>query len=135
MEVYSIDEVVCTNPLMRETTRLGPPIHTYRHQTRSDTKMAFWSATRRMNQLGERQPSRMDISVVDVNGRITDPEADVLTARCTCTNFDLPSRVTFGAAAGDFEAAGFAAAKQIVFAAETDAELRSAGWAGAVVAA
>jgi type VI secretion system protein ImpG len=112
MEVYSIDEVVCTNPLMRETTRLDP-IHSYRHQTRADKNMAFWSATRKMNELGERKPSRMNISVVDVNGRVTDPEADVLTAKCTCTNFDLPSRVTFGAPTGDFEAAGYAAAKQI----------------------
>jgi type VI secretion system protein ImpG len=112
MEIYSIDDVVCSNPLMRETTRLEP-IHSYRHQTRTESNIAYWSATRKMNELGERQPSAMHISVVDVNGRITNPQADVLTVKCTCTNFDLPSRVTFGAPGGDFEVPGFAAAKQI----------------------
>ena len=112
MEIYSIDEVVATNPKMRETTTLEP-IHSYRYQTVEVPGKAFWSATRQINPLGERKPSAMQISVVDLDGRHKDPEADVLTVRCTCTNFDLPSRLTFGAAEGDFEATGFAAAKLV----------------------
>jgi type VI secretion system protein ImpG len=112
VEVYSIDEVAATNPRMRETTNLEP-VHQYRYQTREDKGTTYWSATRRINDLGERKPSSMQISVVDLNGQFRDPDADVLTVRCTCTNFDLPSRLTFGAAEGDFEAPGFAAAKYI----------------------
>jgi type VI secretion system protein ImpG len=112
MEIFSIDEVIATNPKLREMTTLEP-IHSYRYQSREEKGTAFWSATRKMNELGERKPSTMMISVVDLKGRMTDPEADVLTVRCTCTNFDLPSRLTFGAAGGDFEATGFAAAKMV----------------------
>lgn len=112
MEVFSIDDVVASNPKLRETTVLDP-IHSYRFQSREEKGVAFWSATRKMNVLGERKPSQMMISVVDLKGRLTDPEADVLTVKCTCTNFDLPSRLTFGAASGDFEAQGFAAAKLV----------------------
>jgi type VI secretion system protein ImpG len=112
MEIYSIDEVVATNPQLRETTTLDP-IHSYRHVTRKDNKIAYWSASRKANELGERQPSLMHLSIVDLNGHFTDPEADVLTVRTTCTNFDLPSRLTFGASEGDFDATGFASAKQI----------------------
>lgn len=112
MEIYSVDEVVATNPKMRETTVLEP-IHTYRYQTREEKGKSFWSATRKMNELGERRPATVNISVVDLDARLKDPEADVLTVRCTCTNFDLPSRLPLGAAAGDFEAVGFAAAKQV----------------------
>jgi type VI secretion system protein ImpG len=112
MEVYSIDEVVATNPQLRETTTLEP-IHAYRHVTRKDNKIAYWSATRKANELGERMPSLVHLSIVDLNSEFTDPEADVLTVRCTCTNFDLPSRLTYGTSDGDFEASGFASAKQI----------------------
>jgi type VI secretion system protein ImpG len=112
MEIYSIDEVVATNPKMRETTTLEP-MFSYRYQTREENGKSFWSATRKTNELGERRPSTMLISVVDLSGQYKDPEADVLTVRCTCTNFDLPSRLTFGSAEGDFEATGYAAAKLV----------------------
>ena len=112
MEVYSIEEVDATNPKLRQTNALEP-IHSYRYQTREQKGVTFWSATRKMNVLGERTPSTMMISVVDLNGMLADPEADVLTIRCLCTNFDLPTRLTLGAAGGDFEAQGFAAAKMV----------------------
>ena len=112
MEIYSVDEVVATNPKMRETTVLEP-IHTYRYQTREEKGKSFWSATRKVNELGERRPATVNVSVVDLDGKLKDPEADVLTVRCTCTNFDLPSKLTPGTPSGEFEAVGFAAAKQV----------------------
>ncbi len=112
IEVFSIDEVLATNPKMRETTALEP-IFSYRHQTRNSKETTYWSATRKMNELGERLPSVVSIAVVDLNGSLKDPQADVLTVRCTCTNFDLPSRLTFGASEGDFEMVGFAGLKTV----------------------
>jgi type VI secretion system protein ImpG len=112
MEVYSIDEVAATNPRMRET-KILEPIHSYRYETRSETGKAYWSSTRKMNQMGERRPSTIDISIVDLDGQMKDPEADVLSVRCTCTNFDLPSRFTLGSTEGDFEATGYSIAKVI----------------------
>jgi hypothetical protein len=38
-------------------------------------------ATRHLNEFGEREPSTMTISVVDLTGNFTEPEADVLMVR------------------------------------------------------
>jgi type VI secretion system protein ImpG len=109
IEIYSVDEVLATNPKMRETTTLEP-IFSFRHQTRDSKETTFWSANRK---LGERLPSTMYISVVDLNGQLKDPDADVLTVRCTCSNFDLPSRLTFGSPDGDFDTAAASGTKLI----------------------
>ena len=110
MEVFSIDEVIAANPKLRQSVVLEP-VNAHRHETREQQGLTYWTATRNVNQLGEREPSVLTISVVDLNGQIKSPDADVLTVRCTCSNFDLPSRFTFGAAEGDLEAVGHAAAK------------------------
>jgi type VI secretion system protein ImpG len=112
MEIFSIEEVAAANPKLRQSVLLEP-MHAYRHQTRTQNDLAFWTATRHLNELGEREPSVMTISVVDLTGQVTDPEADVLTVRTLCTNFDLPTRFNFGGPAGDFEAVGCAAAKTV----------------------
>jgi type VI secretion system protein ImpG len=113
MEIFSIEEVIATNPTLRQSVVLEP-MHAYRHQTRNSEDLAYWVATRHLNELGEREPSTMSISVVDVSGTFTDPNADVLMVRTLCSNFDLPSRFNFGAEDGDFEAVGHAAAKTVV---------------------
>ena len=112
MEIFSIEEVIATNPRLRQSIVLEP-MHAYRYQTRNREDLAFWVATRHLNEFGEREPSTMTISVVDLTGNFTEPEADVLMVRTLCTNFDLPSRFQFGSEAGDFEAVGYAAAKTV----------------------
>jgi type VI secretion system protein ImpG len=112
MEIFSIEEVVATNPRLRQSVVLEP-MHAYRHQTRDREDLAFWVATRHLNEFGEREPSTMTISAVDLTGNFKDPEADVLMVRALCSNFDLPSRLQFGSEAGDFEAPGFAAVKTV----------------------
>jgi len=113
MEIFSIEEVTATNPRLRQSVVLEP-MHAYRHQTRKREDLAFWTATRHMNEFGEREPSTMSISVVDLTGSFTEPEADVLMVRTLCTNFDLPSRFQMGSETGDFEAAGHEAAKTVI---------------------
>jgi type VI secretion system protein ImpG len=113
MEIFTIEEVVATNPRLRQSVVLEP-LHAYRHQTRAREDLAFWVATRNLNEFGEQKPSTMTISVVDLTGNFTEPEADVLMVRALCTNFDLASRFQFGAEAGDFDAIGHAAAKTII---------------------
>ncbi|MGP8268443.1 MAG: type VI secretion system baseplate subunit TssF [Terracidiphilus sp.] len=112
MEIFSIEEVIAANPKLRQSVVLEP-MHAYRYQTRNREDIAFWVATRHLNEFGEREPSTMAISVVDLTGNFTEPEADVLTVRTLCTNFDLPSRFQFGSEAGDFEAVGYAGAKTV----------------------
>lgn len=112
MEIYSIEEVVANNPKLGEVAVLEP-VYSFRYQMREAKGVSFWSATRKINELGERKPSLMRISVVDLSGRLRDPEADVLMVRCKCTNFDLPSRLTIGSSNGDFEVKGFGAVKLV----------------------
>ena len=112
MEIFSIEEVTATNPRLKQSVVLEP-MHAYRYQTRTTEGQAFWVASRHMNEFGEREPSTMTISVVDLTGNFTDPEADVLMVRMLCSNFDLPTRFQFGAEAGHFEAVGYSAAKTV----------------------
>ena len=115
MEVFSIDEVCAATRLTREKTRLEPLL-SYRHQTLPDKSLAFWSATRETKSPNEAKPSAMKLSVVDVNGLLIKPKADVLEVRCTFTNFNLPSQMSenFGDRNGDFDATGCGWAKVAV---------------------
>ena len=111
-EIFSIDEVLATNPSKRSITRLEP-LYAYRFQTREKNKQVFWHGIRRENKLGVREPSSMHVSLVDIDGQLAEPDAEVLTVRCTCSNHDLPSRLPFGSEQGDFAAEEFPAVKLI----------------------
>jgi type VI secretion system protein ImpG len=100
-EVFSIDEVMASNTARRESMPIEP-LYSYRFQTRQEGGRAYWHAIRRMSALGEREPSTLHLSLVDVDGVLTAPNAEVLTVRCSCSNFDLPSRLPFGLEDGDF---------------------------------
>lgn len=112
MEVFSIEDVVATNPRLRQAVALEP-FHAYRHQTKNQPDMAFWATARRLNELGQRQPSTVSISIVDLKGSFVDPEADVLMIKTLCTNFDQPARLRFGNEQGDFEIPGHPEAKNV----------------------
>ena len=112
MEVFSIDRVLATSPSRRTTTPIDP-LYAFRFQTQSAGRGVFWHAVRRYSMLGERQPSEMYLSTVDLDGVLAEPNAEVLTVQCTCSNHDLPSRLNFGVAEGDFDAEGFGMVQSI----------------------
>jgi len=112
MEIHSIDEVLASNTTRRESIALEP-LYSYRFQARKETGRTYWHAVRRRNELGEREPSNMHIALVDVDGILTEPNAEVLTVRCTCSDFDLPSRLPFGLEDGDFTAEDYPSIRQI----------------------
>ena len=126
MEIFSIEEVVASNPRLRQSVVLEP-MHAYRYQTRNRDELAFWVANRHLNEFGEREPSTMTISVVDLTGSFTEPEADVLMVKALCTNFDLPSRFQFGSDTGDFEATGYPAAKTVTALRRATASINPSG--------
>jgi len=126
MEIFSIEEVIATNPRLRQSVVLEP-MHAYRYQTRNREELAFWVANRHLNEFGEREPSTMTISVVDLTGSFTEPEADVLMVKALCTNFDLPSRFQFGSDTGDFEATGYPAAKTVTALRRATASINPSG--------
>ncbi|MCU1294495.1 MAG: type secretion protein family [Bryobacterales bacterium] len=111
-EIFSVDDVLASNPSKRTVASLQP-LFAFRSQTREGNKLVFWHGVRRPNILGERIPSAMYISIADIEGVVTDPDAEILTVRCTCTNHDLPSRLPFGADDGDFFAEAVPAASLI----------------------
>ncbi|HTY85080.1 MAG TPA: type VI secretion system baseplate subunit TssF [Silvibacterium sp.] len=111
-EIFSIDEVMASNTTRRESIPIDP-LYSYRFQARRESNRAYWHAVRRMNVLGEREPSTMHLALVDVDGIMTEPDAEVLTVRCSCSNFDLPSRLPFGLEEGDFAAEDYPVVKQI----------------------
>ncbi len=111
-EIHSIDEVMASNTTRRESIPLEP-LYSYRYQARKDSARTYWHAVRRKNELGEREPSSMHLALVDVDGTLTEPNAEVLTVRCSCSDFDLPSRLPFGSEDGDFTAEDFPAIRQI----------------------
>ncbi len=112
MEVFSIDRVLATSPSRRTTTPIDP-LYAFRFQSLPVNRGVFWHAVRRYSVLGERQPSEMYLSTVDLDGDLAEPNADVLTMQCTCSNHDLPSRLHFNAAEGDFDAEGFGVVQSI----------------------
>jgi len=105
-EIFSIDDVLAANTSRRESIELAP-LYSYRFENRKTADRTYWHAVRRMNALGEREPSTLHVSLVDIDGLVTHPDAEVLTVRCTCSNFDLPSRLPFGLQEGDFSAEDF----------------------------
>lgn len=112
MEVFSIEAVHASNPRLKQKVPLEP-LFAYRHQSRGRKELTFWDSRRKINPYGDREPSVVSVSVVDLSGEFADPEADVLLVNTLCTNFDLPTRFPFGAEAGDFEAVGCADARII----------------------
>jgi type VI secretion system protein ImpG len=103
-ETYSIESVTATNPSRRSSVAIRP-LFEHRFNAQPDESRIFWRASRRHSPVDERQPSDMYLAIVDIEGVITEPNAEILTVRCMCTNHDLPSKLTFGEEQGDFELA------------------------------
>jgi type VI secretion system protein ImpG len=100
LEVFSIDEVNCTYQASGETVSFEP-FFSFRHSSR-EKRPVFWNATRRLAGPGG-EGTEMWISLVDFSGQNVNFNLDTLTVRCTCSNGDLPSRLSFGDESGDFD--------------------------------
>ena len=101
MEVFSIDDVFCTYEKTTETVPFEP-FFSFRHSTREQAP-TFWNATRRNAAPQHEGLTEMWVSLVDLSGRPVTRDLDTLTVRCTCSNADLPARLPFGDADGDFD--------------------------------
>jgi type VI secretion system protein ImpG len=104
-EVYAVDEVVGAAHGSRESVRFEP-FYSYRHDSRRGGHGVFWSATRRRSGWRTDGATEVHLSFVDLAGEAVAPDVDAVTARLTCYNGDLPSRLPVGDPAGDFELQG-----------------------------
>ncbi len=104
-EVYSVDDVITTDP-KTNTTREFSPFYSLRHAYGEQMEKSFWYASRRDSQREEDEGTEIFVSLVDMNFNPYVPAVEVLNLRTTCTNRDLPARLPFGGREGDFEVEG-----------------------------
>lgn len=106
-EVYSIDEVVTTDP-RTNTTREFSPFYSLKHAYGEEMEKTFWYAVRRASQRPEDDGTEVYLSMVDMNFNPSAPAAEVISVTATCTNRDLPAQLPFGGKSSDFEVEGTA---------------------------
>jgi type VI secretion system protein ImpG len=102
-EIFSIDDVVGVMPGESEPMQYQP-LYSYRHANSSEN--LFWHATRRPSGWRMDEGTDVYLSFADLEGRTQRPGLNAITCQLTCFNSDLPSRLPFGMAQGDFELAG-----------------------------
>jgi type VI secretion system protein ImpG len=112
-EIFSIDEVVGISPGSAEPLRFQP-FYAHRHGTDRATREMYWYAKRRPSAWRSDGGTDVFISFVDLSSRTVHPGLDAVTARLTCFNSDLPSRLPFGNENGDFELQGGGPIRKIV---------------------
>jgi type VI secretion system protein ImpG len=101
-EVYAIDEVVVTSP-HDERVRPVHPIYSLKHIRPEDEQSAFWYATRKPSERKGDDGTELSLALVDMKFDPTVPAAETLTVRTTCTNRNLPSKLSINDTRGDFE--------------------------------
>jgi type VI secretion system protein ImpG len=99
-EIFSIDDIVAVDPESGDTQRFEP---LYSHRHGANNGGAFWQSKRRFSGWRSDVGTDVVLSFVDLSGRVVYPDFEVVTARLTCFNSDLPSRLPFGNERGDFE--------------------------------
>jgi type VI secretion system protein ImpG len=97
--VFSVDEVVATTPGTAETLKFEP-FYSHKHATNGSGERLFWYARRKRALWSTEDTTDVSVSFVDLSGRVMYPELDAVTARLTCFNGDLPSRLPFGGDGG-----------------------------------
>ena len=113
VEVFSIDRVTGAKPGGGTTTDLEP-FYGFRHGAPDRSETVYWQSSRRAPHGKRTSADEVFLTLVNDSGRPQLGDFEVLTVRCTCTNGDLPSKLPFGDAKGDFDAEGAAAAPIIV---------------------
>ena len=101
-QVFSVDDVVGITPGSPEPLRIEP-LYSYRHSRGGQRPELFWTARRRPTEWRLDGGTNVYLSFVDLSARTVHPDRDAITARLTCFNGDLPSRLPFGDDTGDFE--------------------------------
>jgi type VI secretion system protein ImpG len=124
-EIFSVDDVAVVTPDEERPLRLRPFYAPSRHARVQDTERndfgpgdtdpgLFWQARRRESGWRTDEGTDILLSFVDRSGRTAHPTQDTVSARVTCFNSDLPSRLPFGNPSGDFELEGAGPVRSVV---------------------
>ncbi|HUK20265.1 MAG TPA: type VI secretion system baseplate subunit TssF [Gemmatimonadales bacterium] len=111
--IYAIDEVVAARPGASEALRFEP-LYSFRHATDGTKPSTFWYARPRPSEFGQEGDTDLFLTFADFSGRPARPPFETATARVTCFNGDLPSRLPFGDEMGDFTLPGGGPLERIV---------------------
>ena len=109
-EIFSIDDVVSSDPVTHELTHYDP-VYSYRHRSHRELNQTFWYSQRRPSSRKGDEGSEVSLFLVDLSMRNCLPDTQTLTVHCTCTNRDIVSRLPFGNENGDFEVEGIGTLK------------------------
>jgi type VI secretion system protein ImpG len=119
-EIFSVDDVIAVTPDSERTLHFRPFYGAARAAQRAEPNGAapelaglHWLAKRRASGWRTDDGADVMLSFADRSGRSAHPDQDTVTARLTCFNGDLPSRLSFGNPAGDFEMDGAGPVRQI----------------------
>src|SRR5215510_6443031 len=118
-EIFSVDAVSATTPDAERPLYYRPFYGPMRGNNGSDTNGSgdreglFWISKRRASGWRTDEGTDVLLSFIDRSGRSANPDQDAATARLTCFNSDLPSRLQFGNASGDFELEGAGPIREI----------------------
>ena len=112
-EIFSVDEVVSSDPVTREITHYEP-FYSYRHRSLREESQTFWYSKRRPSSRKADEGSEVSLFLVDLSMRTNLPDVQAITVRCTCTNRDILARLPFANEGGDFEVEGIGSIKGAV---------------------
>jgi type VI secretion system protein ImpG len=109
-EIFSVDDVVSSDPVTHELTHYDP-FYSYRHRSLREENQTFWYSKRRPSSRKGDEGSEVSLFLVDLSMHTRLPDTQTITAHCTCTNRDILSRLPFGNESGDFEVEGIGSIK------------------------
>ncbi len=106
LEVFSVDEVVAVEPSQPSPRRFRP-LHLHRHGALAPQgDECYWFASRKPAPLRPTGGGDVWLAFADRDAAPVRPPVAALTARLTCTNGDLPSRLELLGDGRDFLVAG-----------------------------
>ena len=123
MEIFSVEEVLSSNPSSGDITYFEP-FYSFRHGAIRDNKQTFWQSMRRQSTRRNDDGTEVSLSLVDLSGRPMRPDFDAITVRTICSNRDLPSRMPIGNDAGDLEPQGLAPIRKVTILRKMTAPVR-----------
>lgn len=112
-EAFSVEEVIGVTAGSSEVVHFQP-FYAFRHSVEGAKEKVFWYVTRKPCGWASDNGTDLYLSLVDLSSASVHPNLDAITVRLTCFNRDLPSRLPFGNANGDFELEGGGPIKRIV---------------------
>ena len=104
-EVYSVNGVTSSSQSSPGKEVDFKPFYSIRHHLDEEDSLgrrAFWHVERRASGKKGDSGTEVFLSFADLDFNPSDPGVEALTVHVTCTNRDLPVRLSFGDSSGDF---------------------------------